>query len=76
MTHSWQGQEDLALVMPQPVEQAAIPHPLVCLRHRTFLQSHFGDVQEDEHEHGMSAWPESVGASSLPLRFPGMTMFR
>ena len=50
MTHSWQGQEDLALVMPQPVEQAAIPHPMVYL-HRTFLQSHFGDVQEDEHEH-------------------------
>ena len=50
ITHSWTGQEGLALVMPQPVEQAAIPHPMVYL-HRTFLQSHFGDVQEDEHEH-------------------------
>ena len=51
ITHSSHGQEGLALVMPRPVEQAAIPDPMVCLRHRTFLLSHFGDVQEDEHEH-------------------------
>ena len=31
ITHSWTGQEGLALVMPQPVEQAAIPRPMVCL---------------------------------------------
>ena len=36
----------------------------------------YEDEEEAEHEHGMSAWPESVGASSLPLRFPGVAMFR